>query len=242
LRAVGTRISHHLYKKYGYEKLDENFLVLNFRGSAGQSFGAFSSKGLKLVLKGDANDYVGKGLSGATISIKLSEESNLISNENTIIGNTVLYGATSGKLFAAGQAGERFAVRNSGATTVVEGCGSNGCEYMTGGTVVILGKTGDNFGAGMTGGMAFIYVEDQNFNLRVNPDTLIFDTISSDYWTNELYQIILNHHQNTLSLHAKNILDNWETEKLKFIHVCPKEIANILVQPLGFEKKLKLVH
>ena len=113
---------------------------------------------------------------------------------------------------------------------------------MTGGTVVILGKTGDNFGAGMTGGMAFIYDEDQNFNLRVNPDTLIFDTISSDYWTNELYQIILNHHQYTLSLHAKNILDNWETEKLKFIHVCPKEITNILVQPLGFEKKLKLVN
>ena len=117
----------------------------------------FQQKDLKLNLKGDANDYVGKGLSGATISIKLSDESNLISNENTIIGNTVLYGATSGKLFAAGQAGDRFAVRNSGATTVVEGCDSNGCEYMTGGTVVILGDVGDNFAAGMTGGMAFIY-------------------------------------------------------------------------------------
>ena len=138
------------------DRLNENFLVLNFKGSAGQSFGAFSAKGLKLVLKGDANDYVGKGLSGATISIKLSDESNLISNENTIIGNTVLYGATSGKLFAAGQAGERFAVRNSGATTVIEGCDSNGCEYMTGGTVVILGDVGDNFAASMTGGMALI--------------------------------------------------------------------------------------
>ena len=116
-----------------------------------------SSKGLKLNLKGDANDYVGKGLSGATISIKLSDESNLVSNENTIIGNTVLYGATSGKLFAAGQAGDRFAVRNSGAITVIEGCDSNGCEYMTGGTVIILGQVGDNFAAGMTGGMAFIY-------------------------------------------------------------------------------------
>ena len=136
-RAVGTRISHHLYKKYGYEKLDENFLELNFKGSAGQSFGAFSTKGLKLILKGDANDYVGKGLSGATISIKLSDESNLVTNENTIIGNTVLYGATAGKLFAAGQAGDRFAVRNSGATAVIEGCDSNGCEYMTGGTVII---------------------------------------------------------------------------------------------------------
>ena len=141
---------------------------LNFKGSAGQSFGAFSSKGLKLVLKGDANDYVGKGLSGATISIKLSDESNLISNENTIIGNTVLYGATSGKLFAAGQAGERFAVRNSGATTVIEGCDSNGCEYMTGGTVVILGDVGDNFAAGMTGGMAFIYDKSREFEKKVN--------------------------------------------------------------------------
>ena len=146
-----------LFMKYGYEKLNENFLELNFKGSAGQSFGAFTAKGLKLILKGDANDYVGKGLSGATISIKLSDESNLISNENTIIGNTVLYGATSGKLFAAGQAGDRFAVRNSGATAVIEGCDSNGCEYMTGGTVIILGQVGDNFAAGMTGGMAFIY-------------------------------------------------------------------------------------
>jgi glutamate synthase (NADPH/NADH) large chain len=156
-RAVGTRISHNLYKKYGYEKLNENFLTLKFKGSAGQSFGAFASKGLKLILSGDANDYVGKGLSGATISIMPPEESNLVSNENTIVGNTVLYGATSGKLFASGLAGDRFAVRNSGATTVIEGCDSNGCEYMTGGVAVILGDVGDNFGAGMTGGMAFIY-------------------------------------------------------------------------------------
>ena len=131
-------------------KCRNRLLERNFKGSAGQSFGAFSSKGLKLVLKGDANDYVGKGLSGATISIKLPEESNLVSNENTILGNTVLYGATSAKLFAAGQAGERFAVRNSGATRVIEGCDSNGCEYMTGGMVVILGEVGDNFAAGMT--------------------------------------------------------------------------------------------
>ena len=124
---------------------------------AGQSFGAFAIKGLKLNLKGDANDYVGKGLSGGTISIKLQEESNLISQENTIIGNTVLYGATSGYLFASGQAGERFAVRNSGATAVIEGCGSNGCEYMTGGNIIILGNVGEKFEAGMTGGMAFVY-------------------------------------------------------------------------------------
>ena len=140
-RAVGTRISYHLYKKYGHNKLEEDFLTLQFKGSAGQSFGAFGIKGLKLILKGDANDYVAKGLSGASISIKLPDESNLISSENTIIGNTVLYGATSGKLFAAGQAGDRFAVRNSGAISVIEGCDSNGCEYMTGGTVVILRRS-----------------------------------------------------------------------------------------------------
>ena len=149
-RAVGTRISYYLYKKYGEDKIENESIQLSFKGSAGQSFGAFAIKGLKLVLKGDANDYVAKGLSGATVTVKLQEESNIISKENTIIGNTVLYGATSGNLFAAGQAGERFAVRNSGATAVVEGCGSNGCEYMTGGTVVILGDVGDNFGAGMT--------------------------------------------------------------------------------------------
>ena len=162
-RTVGTRISNHLYEKYGSEKLEDGFLSLKFKGSAGQSFGAFGIKGLKLILKGDANDYVGKGLSGATVVVKLPDESNLVSHENTIIGNTVLYGATSGKLFAAGQAGERYAVRNSGSISVIEGCDSNACEYMTGGTVVVLGDVGDNFGAGMTGGMAFIYDQKNDF-------------------------------------------------------------------------------
>ena len=188
---------------------------------------------------GDANDYVGKGLSGATIAIRPQKNSSLITNENTIVGNTLLYGATSGELYAAGQAGERFAVRNSGATTVVEGCGSNGCEYMTGGTVVILGNSGDNFGAGMTGGMAFIYDEDQQFHLRVNPETLLFDQIRSDYWTKELHQIILRHYQNTSSQHAKRILDDWENEKSRFIQVCPKEVVATLPQPLGFEVQLE---
>ena len=183
-RAVGTRISHYLFKKYGDKKIDKNFLTLKFKGSAGQSFGAFATKGLKLDLKGDANDYVGKGLSGATISIKLSDESNLVSNDNTIIGNTVLYGATSGKLFAAGQAGDRFAVRNSGAITVIEGCDSNGCEYMTGGTAVILGEVGDNFGAGMTGGMAFIYNKSGDFDKKVNPESVVWQSIENEYWSN----------------------------------------------------------
>ena len=180
-RAVGTRISYYLLEKYGHQKLEKDFLTLKFKGSAGQSFGAFGIKGLKLILEGDANDYVAKGLSGASISIKLAKESNLISNQNTIIGNTVLYGATSGELFASGKAGERFAVRNSGATTVIEGCDSNGCEYMTGGNVVILGEVGDNFAAGMTGGMAFIYDPYSNFEKYVNSDSVVWQKIETEY-------------------------------------------------------------
>ncbi len=240
-RAVGTRISHLLYKKYGYEKLNENFLTLNFKGSAGQSFGAFSSKGLKLNLKGDANDYVGKGLSGATISIKLSDESNLVSNENTIIGNTVLYGATSGKLFAAGQAGDRFAVRNSGATAVIEGCDSNGCEYMTGGTVIILGQVGDNFAAGMTGGMAFIYDKQKDFEKKVNSESVIWQNVETPYWKNFLKNLVLEHSIETGSLLSKGLISNFEDELKNFVQVCPKEMLNKLENPITLNSKVKEV-
>ena len=238
-RAVGTKLSSTIYKTFKDKDINKEHLTINLTGSAGQSLGAFAIKGLKINLFGDANDYVGKGLSGATISIRPQKNSSLVTHENTIVGNTLLYGATSGELYAAGQAGERFAVRNSGALTVVEGCGSNGCEYMTGGTVVILGSSGDNFGAGMTGGMAFIYDKDQKFHLRVNPETLLFDQIRSDYWTNELHQIILKHYQNTASQHAKRILGDWENEKSRFIQVCPKEVVATLPQPLGFEARLE---
>ncbi len=240
-RAVGTRISHNLYKKYGYEKLEENFLSLNFKGSAGQSFGAFSSKGLKLNLKGDANDYVGKGLSGATISIKLPDESNLISNENTIIGNTVLYGATSGKLFAAGQAGDRFAVRNSGAYSVIEGCDSNGCEYMTGGSVVILGNVGDNFAAGMTGGMAFIYDKSGDFENKVNPESVIWQNVETEYWINFLKNLILEHSEETNSKVSKYIIDNFHKEIKRFVQVCPKEMIDKIENPITFKSREKEV-
>ncbi len=240
-RAVGTRISHNLYKKYGYEKLEENFLSLNFKGSAGQSFGAFASKGLKLNLKGDANDYVGKGLSGATISIKLPDESNLISDENTIIGNTVLYGATSGKLFAAGQAGDRFAVRNSGAFSVIEGCDSNGCEYMTGGSVVILGKVGDNFAAGMTGGMAFVYDKSGDFENKVNPESVIWQNVETEHWINFLKNLILEHLKETNSKVSKYIIDNFDEEIKKFVQVCPKEMIDKIKNPITFKSKEKEV-
>ena len=231
-RAVGTRISHHLYKKYGYEKLNENFLNLNFKGSAGQSFGAFALKGLKLNLKGDANDYVGKGLSGATITIRIPDESNLISNNNTIIGNTVLYGATSGKLFAAGQAGDRFAVRNSGAITVIEGCDSNGCEYMTGGTAVILGDVGDNFAAGMTGGMAFIYDKSKSFDKKVNPESVVWQSVETDYWKKYLRDLVKEHFEETESFLSENIIKNFDEEVENFVQVCPKEMIGKLQYPI----------
>ena len=231
-RAVGTRISYHLYKKFGNNKLEENTFSLNFKGSAGQSFGAFGIKGLKLILKGDANDYVAKGLSGASVIVKLPEESNLVSNENTIIGNTVLYGATSGTLLAAGQAGERFAVRNSGATAVVEGCDSNGCEYMTGGSIVILGDVGDNFGAGMTGGMAFVYDPNNEFPKKANPETIIWQTPETEFWKNNLKKLVSKHYQETESNVSKNILENFDLEVNNFLQVCPKEMIDKLENPI----------
>ncbi len=239
-RAVGTRISYHLYKKFGDNQLEQNFVSLNFSGSAGQSFGAFGIKGLKLNLKGDANDYVGKGLSGATISIKLQDDSNLISDENTIIGNTVLYGATSGFLFASGQAGERFAVRNSGATAVVEGCDSNGCEYMTGGSIAILGEVGDNFAAGMTGGMAFIYDKYDEFEKRVNPETVVWQRLEMEYWKNYLKKMIARHYEETNSKKSKIILKNFENELSYFYQVCPKEMLNKLENPISNRREVDI--
>jgi glutamate synthase (NADPH/NADH) large chain len=237
-RAVGTRLSHYIFKKFGKESIKENTVEINLSGSAGQSLGAFGIKGLKLNVIGDANDYVGKGLSGATIVVKPPLETNLISNDNTIIGNTVLYGATSGKLFAAGQSGERFAVRNSGAEAVVEGCGSNGCEYMTGGIVVILGKIGDNFGAGMTGGMTYVYDPEDEFENYVNPSSVIWQIPETDYWKSYLKNLINQHFEETQSQAAKNILENFDNEIKKFKQICPKEMLSKLSHPLSLAKKI----
>ena len=231
-RAVGTRLSHYIYKKINKEKIKTNLIVINLSGSAGQSLGAFGIKGLKLNVTGDANDYVGKGLSGATVVIKPPPESNLNSSENTIIGNTVLYGATSGKLFAAGQSGERFAVRNSGAESVIEGCDSNGCEYMTGGCVVILGKVGDNFAAGMTGGMAFVYDLTNEFENYVNPNSVIWQIPETNYWKNHLKKLINEHFEETKSQIALKILENFDNEIKNFKQVCPKEMLDKLQNPL----------
>ena len=237
-RAVGTRLSHYIYKKFGNNNIKKDLLIINLNGSAGQSLGAFAVKGLKINVNGDANDYVGKGLSGATIVVKPPKESNLISNENTIIGNTVLYGATSGKLFAAGQSGERFAVRNSGAESVIEGCDSNGCEYMTGGCVVILGKIGDNFGAGMTGGMAFVYDQNDEFESYANPSSITWQIPETDYWKNYLKNLINEHFEETKSKTAGKILQNFSEEILKFKQVCPKEMLDKMKNPISLNQTI----
>ncbi len=208
-------------------------MTVRLRGSAGQSLGAFAVRGLRLEVFGDANDYVGKGLSGATIVVRPSPSSTLASQQNTIIGNTVLYGATSGALFAAGQAGERFAVRNSGAIAVVEGCGSNGCEYMTGGTVVILGPIGDNFGAGFTGGVAFVYDPDEMFALRANPDSLTWARIAARAWEEQLRTLIARHVDETSSRYAAMLLHEWDRTRDRFWQVVPKGYEKYLPMPLA---------
>ncbi len=232
-RAIGTKLSHKIVRKYGMTGLQPGRITVRLRGSAGQSLGAFAVQGLKLEVFGDSNDYVGKGLSGGTIVVRPPVSSPLKTNENTIIGNTVLYGATAGKLFAAGQAGERFAVRNSGASVVIEGCGSNGCEYMTGGTAVILGAVGANFAAGMTGGMAFVYDAGDTFKLQVNPDNVIWQRVQTAHWDGVLKDLIREHVAETQSHWAESILGDWAREKSKFWQVVPKEMLSRLEHPVS---------
>jgi glutamate synthase (NADPH/NADH) large chain len=238
-RAIGTKLSSMITKKFGMTGLRPDHVTVRLRGSAGQSLGAFAVQGLKIEVFGDANDYVGKGLSGGTIVVRPMTSSPLASNENTIIGNTVLYGATGGKLFAAGQAGERFCVRNSAATAVVEGCGSNGCEYMTGGTAVILGTVGDNFAAGMTGGMAFVYDSEEVLQERINGESVVFLRLVSDFWEEKLRALVEEHADQTQSTYAQRLLIEWRREVGRFWQVVPKEMLSRLEQPLGQEEEAK---
>ena len=232
-RAVGTRLSSEITRLYGMKGLAEGHVHVRLRGSAGQSLGAFLCQGITLEVFGDANDYVGKGLSGGTIIVRPTVSSPLTSHQNSIIGNTVLYGATSGRLFAAGQAGERFAVRNSGAHVVVEGCGSNGLEYMTGGMAVILGKVGSNFGAGMTGGMAFVLDAGGDFAAMANPDSIVWQRLESAYWEEQLKALITEHARTTDSAWSKSILEDWDRRRGEFWQICPKEMLTRLSQPLS---------
>ena len=234
-RAIGTKISSKITRAYGMFGLQPGHLTVRLRGSAGQSLGAFAVQGVKLEVLGDANDYVGKGLSGASITVRPAPSSPLVSNLHTIIGNTCLYGATAGELFAAGQAGERFAVRNSGANAVVEGCGSNGCEYMTGGTVVILGGIGDNFGAGFTGGQAFVYDPENLFEKRVNPETLHWQRVQHPHWEAHVRNLVQRHHEETGSRYAERLLHDWEGTLAAMWQIVPKEFLKYLPVPLSEE-------
>jgi len=231
-RAVGTRLSSEITRTFGMSKLADGHVTIRLRGSAGQSLGAFLCKGITLEVFGDANDYVGKGLSGGIIVVRPAVSSPLASQDNTIIGNTVLYGATSGRLFAAGQAGERFAVRNSGAQVVVEGCGANGCEYMTGGIAVVLGEVGANFGAGMTGGMAFVYDPGAKFDRRANGESIVWRRLSSAHWEGVLRDLIAAHVAATDSRWSKGLLEDWERVAGDFWQIVPKEMLTRLSHPL----------
>jgi len=236
-RAIGTKLSHYIFKKFG-ENFTSEVLNISLEGSAGQSLGAFLCKSIKIKLFGDANDYVAKGLSGGKIVVVPSKENNFKSNENTIIGNTVLYGATSGKLFAAGKAGERFAVRNSGAISVIEGCDANGCEYMTGGEVYILGRVGDNFAAGMTGGMAFVYDPENIFENYVNSASVVWQKPETKYWKERLKTVLEEYNSETQSEISKQILQNFSDEVANFKQVCPIEMLNKLQNPITLKKNI----
>lgn len=218
-RAVGAMLSGEIARKYGQKGLPDNTITFNFNGSAGQSFGAFGMKGLTLILEGDANDYVAKGLSGAKIVVKTPEDAAYKEDESFIAGNTVLYGATSGKAFINGLAGERFAIRNSGAEAVVEGVGDHGCEYMTGGTVVVIGNTGQNFAAGMTGGVAYVLDEGNNFKDKCNLGTVEVETVSDKEDKIKLLGLIEEHFKCTNSSKARSILENWDEYSTKFKRV-----------------------
>jgi len=236
-RAVGAKMASKIVRRFGMTGLAPGHLTVRLRGTGGQSLGAFAVQGMKLELFGEANDYVGKGLSGGTIIVRPLTSSPLSTEANTIIGNTVLYGATAGKLFAAGQAGERFAVRNSGAEAVVEGCGSNACEYMTGGTVAILGRTGDNFAAGMTGGMAFVFDPDARITQVINPETVIWQGIETDYWSTVLRRMIEEHARETQSRYALGLLNDWQLVLPKFCQIVPKEMLKLLAESVTHDSE-----
>ena len=229
-RAVGAIISNEISKIHGADGLPENTLKINFTGAAGQSFGAFATKGLTMVVNGNTNDYLGKGLSGAKLIIKVPTASTIKPEENVITGNVALYGATAGEAYINGIAGERFCVRNSGATAIVEGIGDHGCEYMTGGTAIILGEVGRNFGAGMSGGIAFVYNPNKNFKQQCNPEGLNLLAVDNQDDVFQLKQLIENHYNYTLSPIAQHILENWDQAINDFVKVFPEEYKQALIR------------
>ncbi|MEQ9439596.1 MAG: glutamate synthase large subunit [Cyclobacteriaceae bacterium] len=226
-RSVGTMLSNEVSKKFGSPGLPANTIHFTFKGSAGQSFAAFTAKGIRFELEGEANDYFGKGQSGSELIIYPHREASYIPEDNMIIGNVAFYGATSGEAYIRGLAGERFCVRNSGVKTVVEGIGDHGCEYMTGGLVVVLGKTGRNFGAGMSGGMAFIYDAEGTFPRYCNPEQVDLETMTEEDNTT-VRAMIQKHEEYTHSTLAKRMLEDWENTRHHFVKVMPREYKAVL--------------
>jgi glutamate synthase domain-containing protein 2/glutamate synthase domain-containing protein 1/glutamate synthase domain-containing protein 3 len=228
-RAVGGILSGEIARRLGARGLPEGTIEISFSGSAGQSFAAWLAPGVTFSLRGETNDYTGKGLSGGIVSVRPPEAALFRAEENMIVGNTVLYGATSGRAFIRGLAGERFAVRNSGARAVVEGVGDHGCEYMTGGRVVVLGRTGRNFAAGMSGGIAYVYDRDRGFRARCNLELVDLDELGEDDET-EVRALISEHAQRTGSLVARNVLAAWERERARFVKVMPRDYKRVLAE------------
>jgi glutamate synthase (NADPH/NADH) large chain len=226
-RTIGTLLSNEISKVYGSAGLPDNTINYKFKGSAGQSFAAFATKGISFELEGEANDYVGKGLSGAQIAVYQAANATFTPEDNIIIGNVALYGATSGELFIGGMAGERFAVRNSGATTVVEGIGDHGCEYMTGGRALILGKTGRNFAAGMSGGIAWVYNPEGTFAENCNTEMVDLDPLSVQD-EEQILTLLRKHITLTGSKLAQQILNNWNEASTQFVKVYPREYKKVL--------------
>jgi len=220
-RTIGAMISNEISKKYNDIGLPENTIKVKFNGSAGQSFGCFSAKGLRFELEGDSNDYFGKGLSGANLVVYPSKEAKFSPRENILIGNVAFFGATSGTAFIRGIAGERFCVRNSGATAVVEGIGDHGCEYMTGGKAVILGATGRNFAAGMSGGVAYVLDVNNDFAPKCNMEMVSLETVDTDAENAELKALISEHFDATGSDVASELLADWSNSVKRFVKVMP---------------------
>ncbi len=226
-RTVGTLLGSEISRRYGAAGLPDDTISLTFTGSAGQSFGAFLPRGVTMRLYGDANDYFGKGLSGGRLVVRPPEDSPFAAEEEIIAGNVILYGATDGEVFIRGQVGERFCVRNSGATAVVEGVGDHGCEYMTGGIVVVLGPTGRNFAAGMSGGIAYVYDPERTFGQRVNPELVDVEPLNPED-SFMVRTLVERHGVETESAVAARLLKRWDTEVLEFVKVMPRDYRRIL--------------
>ena len=227
-RTTGTILGYEITKRFGAKGLPDDTINIHFDGSAGMSFGAFVPKGVTLTLEGDANDYIGKGLSGGKIIVYPPLKSTFVPEKNILVGNVVLYGATQGEAFFRGIAGERFCVRNSGVNTVVEGIGDHGCEYMTGGRVVVIGKTGRNFAAGMSGGIAYVLDDQGNFEINCNKGMVDLDELVDDEDCQTVRMLLKKHVNFTKSTVAKNILDNWNNYQSKFIKIMPKDYKRVL--------------